>query len=94
MTWALVPEEKNKRVYNFHLNTVKSACEIMGAMGLEKTEELKPWHLMRRIEAYEIRNLSEIYEFIEEGSLLKDPKPENYARACDAAGSGSFTETS
>ncbi|GIT71629.1 MAG: hypothetical protein Ct9H300mP28_14430 [Pseudomonadota bacterium] len=45
----------------------------MGAMGLEKTEDLKPWHLMRRIEAYEIRNLSEIYEFIEEGSLLKIP---------------------
>jgi len=39
-------------------------------------------------------NLSEIYEFIEEGSLLKDPKPENYARACDAAHSNSFTETS
>ena len=94
LTWALVPEDKSKRVYNFHLNTVKSACEIMGAMGLEKTDELKPWHLMRRIEAYEIRNLSEIYEFIEEGSLLKDPKPENYARACDAAHSNSFTETS
>lgn len=94
LTWALVPEEKSKRVYNFHQNTVKSACEIMGAMGLEKTEDLKPWHLMRRIEAYEIRNLSEIYEFIEEGSLLKDPKPESYARACDAARSDSFTETS
>ena len=49
---------------------------------------------MRRIEAYEIRNLSEIYEFIEEGSLLKDPKPESYARACDAANSNSFTEAS
>ena len=49
---------------------------------------------MRRIEAYEIRNLSEIYEFIEEGSLLKDPKPESYARACDAARADSFTETS
>ena len=66
----------------------------MGAMGLEKTEDLRPWHLMRRIEAYEIRNFSEIYEFIEEGSLLKDPKPESYARACEAARSDSFTETS
>ena len=63
-------------------------------MGLEKAEDLKLWHLMRRIEAYEIRNLSEIYEFIEEGSLLKDPKPESYARACDAARADSFTETS
>jgi glutamate synthase domain-containing protein 2 len=94
LTWALVTEEKSKRVYNFHHNTVKSACEIMGAMGLENTEDLKPWHLMRRIEAYEIRNFSEIYEFIQEGSLLKDTKPGSYARACDAARSDSFTETS
>ena len=35
-----------------------------------------------------------IYEFIEEGSLLKNPKPESYARACDAARSDSFTEIS
>ena len=90
---ALVPEEKSKRVHNYHSNTVVSACEIMGAMGLEKTEELRPWHLMRRIEAYEIRNLSEIYEYIEEGSLLEDHKPKSYARACEAARSDSFTKT-
>jgi glutamate synthase domain-containing protein 2 len=90
---ALVPEEKSKRVYNYHQNTVDSACEIMGAMGLESSTELRPWHLMRRIEAYEIRNLSEIYEYIETGSLLQKKKPESYARACDAARSDSFTAT-
>jgi hypothetical protein len=65
----------------------------MGAMGLESSTELRPWHLMRRIEAYEIRNLSEIYEYIETGSLLQKKKPESYARACDAARSDSFTAT-
>ena len=90
---ALVPEEKSQRVNNYHRNTVDSACQIMGAMGLEKAEELRPWHLMRRIEAYEIRNFSEIYEYIETGSLLQDTKPESYARACDAARSDSFTAT-
>ena len=58
---GLVPEDKNKRVRNYHRNTLDSACQIMGAMGLEKADELRPWHLMRRIEAYEIRNFSEIY---------------------------------
>ena len=57
---ALVPEEKSQRVNNYHRNTVDSACQIMGAMGLEKAEELRPWHLMRRIEAYEIRNFSKV----------------------------------
>ncbi|SVE50548.1 uncharacterized protein METZ01_LOCUS503402, partial [marine metagenome] len=42
---GLVPENKSRRVYNFQRNTVKSACEMMGAMGLEKMEDLRPWHL-------------------------------------------------
>ena len=87
---GLVPEDKNQRVNNYHRNTVESACQIMGAMGLEKPEELKPWHLMRRIEAYEIRNFSEIYEYIETGSLLGKSKPKSYARACEAARPDSF----
>ena len=90
---ALVPEDKSKRVNNYHQNTVDSACQIMGAMGLESAAELRPWHLMRRIEAYEIRNFSEIYEYIETGSLLQKSKPESYARACDAARADSFTAT-
>ena len=90
---GLVPEDKSHRVYNFQRNTVKSACEMMGAMGLEKLEDLRPWHLMRRIEAYEIRNYSEIYDFLEPGDLQKEPMPESYARACKAARSDSFTET-
>jgi len=88
---GLVPEDKSMRVNSYHKNTVDSACQIMGAMGLESAAELRPWHLMRRIEAYEIRNFSEIYEYIETGSLLQKSKPESYARACDAARSDSFT---
>ncbi len=87
---GLVPEDKYKRVNNYHRNTVDSACEIMGAMGLEKPDDLRPWHLMRRIEAYEIRNFSEIYEYIETGSLLGKSKPKSYARACEAAQPDSF----
>ena len=62
----------------------------MGAMGVEKPDDLRPWHLMRRIEAYEIRNFSEIYEYIETGSLLVKSKPKSYARACEAARPDSF----
>ena len=40
-----------------------------------------------------VSNFSEIYEYIETGSLLLDTKPESYERACDAARSDSFTVT-
>ena len=89
---GLVPEDKCVRVYNFQKNIVKSACEMMGAMGLENTDDLKPWHLMRRTEAYEIRNYSEIYDFLKPGDLLNEPLPESYARAVLAAKSDNFTE--
>ncbi|MDP6248431.1 MAG: FMN-binding glutamate synthase family protein [SAR324 cluster bacterium] len=89
---GLVPEDKCKRVYNFQKNIIKSACEMMGAMGLEKTDDLKPWHLMRRTEAYEIRNYSEIYDFLKPGDLLKKSLPVSYARAVEAANSESFND--
>ena len=89
---GLVPEDKSVRVYNFQKNIVKSACEIMGAMGLENTDELKPWHLMRRTESYEIRNYSEIYDFLNPGDLLNEPLPESYARAVQASKAESFND--
>ena len=67
-------------------------CEMMGAMGLEKTDDLKPWHLMRRTEAYEIRNYSEIYDFLKPGDLLKKSLPISYARAVEAANAESFND--
>ncbi len=65
---------------------------MMGAMGLEKTDDLKPWHLMRRTEAYEIRNYSEIYDFLKPGDLLKKSLPVSYARAVEAANAESFSD--
>ncbi|GIR89654.1 MAG: hypothetical protein CM15mP88_0230 [Pseudomonadota bacterium] len=47
----------------------------MGAMGLENTGNPKPWHLMRRTEAYEIRNYSEIFDFLNPGGFPNEPLP-------------------
>lgn len=86
---ALVVEDKAQRVYNFHKNTEASVCEMMGAMGLSSPEEIQPWHLMRRINSTEIKNYSEIYDFLEPGVLVNDPPP-SYARAWNAAKAESF----
>ena len=86
---GLVPADKSQRVYNFHRNTERSVCEMMGAMGLANTEDLRPWHVMRRVSVSEIRNYSELYEFLEPGALLNNP-PESYARAWNAASAESF----
>ncbi len=82
--------DKSVRVANFQRETVKSFFEVLGAAGLSKPSELKPWHIMRRIGPMEVRNYSEIYPFIESGSLLSSTPPSEFARPWLAAQADSF----
>lgn len=90
LMYGLDPADKKVRVYNLHKNLEKSVCEMMGAMGLQNTEELQPWHLMRRVSSTEVRHYGEIYEYLEPGSLLHSNMPNSYARAVASAQSSSF----
>lgn len=87
---GLVVSNKTVRVANFHDETIKSLCEIIGAMGVASPEDLRPWHIMRRTGPNAINHYGEIYEFLEEGDLLKDALPKSYERACQAASAYSF----
>ena len=90
LMYGLDPSDKKVRVYNLHKNLEKSVCEIIGAMGVKDTDDLRPWHLMRRISATEIKHYGEIYEYLEPGSLLQSDIPKSYARAVASAQSSSF----
>lgn len=87
---GLVPSDKAVRVANYHRETLESVSEIVGSMGLHDSAELKPWHVMRRTSATEIRHYGEIYEFLNEGDLLKEELPASYKRACNLASPESF----
>ncbi len=87
---GLVVEHKSKRVANFHRETVASVSEIMGAMGIDDPDKLHPWHIMRRTTPTEVKHYGEIFEFLEEGELLRDDLPGSYRRACEAARSDTF----
>ncbi len=83
---GLVPSDKAKRVANYHRDTVKTVAELIGAMGLMHTSELKPWNVMKRTALAETRNYGELYESIEEGSLLAGAiVPASFARPLAAA---------
>ncbi|MEN0003000.1 MAG: FMN-binding glutamate synthase family protein [Bacteroidota bacterium] len=91
---ALNIEDKAKRTSSFHESTVESVAEIIGAMGLNSTNELRPWHRVRRTDFTEIKNYSELFEFLEPGALLKAPYPEKWARAVKSAISTTFQHIS
>ena len=87
---GLVVSDKRQRVANFHEETVQSFCEMLGAIGLHSPEELKPWHVMHRISQTETRHYGEMYDYLDNGELLKEPVPEEYRRAFEASSADSF----
>jgi glutamate synthase domain-containing protein 2 len=88
---GLVVADKAERVTNYHRDTIKTVAELIGAMGIRHTGELRPWHTMKRIGLTEVRNYGELYEFIEEGSLLGKIVPASFARPLAQAQADSFT---
>jgi glutamate synthase domain-containing protein 2 len=66
--------DKSARVANFHRNTMKGFLELLGAMGLDHPGELRPEHIFRRVDDLRVRNLRELYEYLEPGQLLDDAR--------------------
>ena len=88
---GLVVTDKRQRIASFHRNTIKSLSQIIGAMGLSHPSELKPWHLMRRLDVTRVTHYAHIYQFLNTGDLLKDPLPESFAEAYRAASAENFS---
>jgi glutamate synthase domain-containing protein 2 len=62
--------DKSERVYNFHKNTIKSLASIVGAVGINHPQDLKPYHIARRLENGQIKLLSRYYYFMDDKALL------------------------
>jgi len=83
-------EHKWKRVKNFQEATIHSFLELLGAAGFNSPKDLKPQHIQRRISATEVRNLGEIFNYIEPGALLRENIPAEFSEAMQLARSASF----
>ncbi len=87
---GLVIHDKRKRVHTFHKETIESLAEIIGAMGLEHSSQLRPWHILRRISINETRHYGELYDYLDHEELLQDELPADYVRAVRAARAEDF----
>jgi glutamate synthase domain-containing protein 2 len=87
---GLVVEDKVKRVHRYHEATVESLLELLGAAGIEHPDDLRPWHINRRVTATEVQTYADIYHYIEPGCLMSSPCPEGYDRILRAARADSF----
>jgi glutamate synthase domain-containing protein 2 len=80
LVYGLDVTDKTARVANFHRNTLRGFFELLGAMGLDNTTELRPEHIFRRVDDLRIRNMSEIYDYLEPGQLLDEKALPEYMR--------------
>jgi glutamate synthase domain-containing protein 2 len=87
---GLDPTDKAKRVASYHKQTMESLAEMVGALGLNSSEDLRPWHVMHRVSPNQTRHYGELYNFLRDGALLADELPPDYARACAAASAETF----
>jgi glutamate synthase domain-containing protein 2 len=92
---AIVVPDKAERVANFHRNTLKALAELIAAAGLSHPSELKPYHLVRRVSANQVKLASALLPYLEPGQLLSEtdttyPLPEVFAKYWPIAQAESF----
>jgi glutamate synthase domain-containing protein 2 len=87
---GLVVEDKSVRVARYHKETVKSFMEVLGAAGLSRPADLKPWYVNRRISQLEIRTYASIYPQVQPGELVASPPAGLLANVWNVASPDSF----
>ena len=72
---ALDVEDKSRRVYRYQQATVQEAVSMMASMGVRTPDRLSPHQLRRNVSEVENHSYAELYEWLEPGELLSDPRP-------------------
>lgn len=85
-TKGLVVSDKSQRVANFHQATVENLGELLAAAGLDSLDQLKPDHIMHRVQGTNIKSYAQLYPCIEANSLLNtDSIPEDWKNDWNSA---------
>lgn len=87
---GLVVKHKSKRVFQYHQRTMEHVLEILGAAGLNSTDELKPNHIYRRLSQAKVRRLGEIYNYLKPNDLINGTAPETWQKAWELASAETF----
>jgi glutamate synthase domain-containing protein 2 len=89
-TRGLVVADKEKRVANYHGETVKTVVELLAASGLDSTGKLTRSHIHRRDSATTTKRYDEIYPYVTPGRLLEAPYPARFEQEMQEANSCDF----
>ena len=71
---ALVVPSKAQRVFHFHQNTLKALKELVEAAGLQHPADISTQHIVRRVNANDVRVLADLLPQLEPGVLTGPPE--------------------
>jgi len=69
---GLVVSDKAQRVARYHAQMMKNVAELLGAAGLKSIAELKPHHIMHRLQGTMVKSYEEMFPTLAAGVLLDD----------------------
>ena len=75
LTVGLDVPDKAQRVAKYHHATVHSFLEVIAAAGLRHPSELRPWHILRRVDSKITKNYLELYQYYQPGILVDGKIP-------------------
>ena len=83
---GLVVSDKAQRVARYHGQMMKNLAELLAAAGLNSLVELKPRHIMHRLQGTIVKSYEEMFPTIATGALLDDAtRPESWSSDWHAA---------
>lgn len=69
---GLVVENKADRVARYHCKMLENMIDLLAAAGLASFDELKPHHIIQRVQGSLVRNYEELYPTLKPGVLLSE----------------------
>ena len=76
-------ENRARRVFNFHQNSINAVAEMLEAAGLTHTSQLNRRHIVRRLSASQILLADQMYPRVEINALMEGRPVEDPWRAAD-----------
>lgn len=75
---------------NFHEETITSFIEVLGATGLDHSQELHPGIIHRMISKDEAKSYDEIYELLDRNALIEETAPTDWQQKWEIADPHTF----
>lgn len=88
---GLVVADKASRVARYHGDTIESFVELIAVTGCASPDEIGPQHVLRRLDATNIRPLDQVYEYLPADCLVSaDSVPGNWVDQWERADANRF----